>query len=79
MAGSGHGEVGFGTGKAGEVPEAIGKAGRTAKKAMKKMILKENGTNTPSSDWPFWRSEGDYHSGPLLELELSQVGQCVRC
>lgn len=44
VAGSGHGEVGFGTGKAGEVPEAIGKAGRTAKKAMKKMILKENRT-----------------------------------
>lgn len=44
VAGSGQGEVGFGTGKAGEVPEAIGKAGRTAKKAMKKMILKENRT-----------------------------------
>lgn len=44
VAGSGQGEVGFGTGKAGEVPEAIGKAGRTAKKAMKKMILKDNRT-----------------------------------
>ncbi len=44
VAGNGQGEVGFGTGKAGEVPEAIGKAGRTAKKSLKKMILKENRT-----------------------------------
>lgn len=44
VAGSGQGEVGFGTGKAGEVPEAIGKAGRTAKKALKKFVLKENRT-----------------------------------
>ncbi len=44
VAGTGQGEVGFGTGKAGEVPEAIGKAGRTAKKSLKRMILKENRT-----------------------------------
>lgn len=44
VTGSGQGEVGFGTGKAGEVPEAIGKAGRTAKKALKKFSLKENRT-----------------------------------
>ena len=44
VAGNGQGEVGFGTGKAGEVPEAIGKAGRTAKKSLKKMILKDNRT-----------------------------------
>jgi small subunit ribosomal protein S5 len=44
VAGNGLGEVGFGTGKAGEVPEAIGKAGRTAKKSLKKVILKENRT-----------------------------------
>lgn len=44
VAGTGQGEVGFGTGKAGEVPEAIGKAGRTAKKSLKKMVLKENRT-----------------------------------
>lgn len=44
VAGNGVGEVGFGTGKAGEVPEAIGKAGRTAKKSLKKMVLKENRT-----------------------------------
>lgn len=44
VAGSGTGEVGFGTGKAGEVPEAIGKAGRIAKKSMKKVNLKENRT-----------------------------------
>lgn len=44
VAGTGQGEVGFGTGKAGEVPEAIGKAGRAAKKTLKKMILKENRT-----------------------------------
>lgn len=35
------GEVGFGTGKAGEVPEAIGKAGRSAKKNSYKVSLKE--------------------------------------
>ena len=44
VAGNGQGDVGFGTGKAGEVPEAIGKAGRTAKKALKKFKLKENRT-----------------------------------
>jgi small subunit ribosomal protein S5 len=44
VCGNGQGEVGFGTGKAGEVPEAIGKAGRSAKKSIKKMTLKENRT-----------------------------------
>lgn len=44
VAGNGTGEVGFGTGKAGEVPEAIGKAGRIAKKSLKRMNLKENRT-----------------------------------
>lgn len=44
VAGNGQGQVGFGTGKAGEVPEAIGKAGRAAKKTLKSMILKENRT-----------------------------------
>lgn len=32
VVGNGTGDVGFGTGKAGEVPEAIGKASRAAKK-----------------------------------------------
>ena len=40
VVGSQNGEVGFGTGKAGEVPEAIGKAGRAAKKSVKLMNLK---------------------------------------
>ena len=44
VAGNGVGQVGFGTGKAGEVPEAIGKAGRIAKKSLKSMNLKENRT-----------------------------------
>ncbi len=44
VAGSGQGQVGFGTGKAGEVPEAIGKAGRIAKKTMKSVKLKEGRT-----------------------------------
>lgn len=44
VAGDGQGQVGFGTGKAGEVPEAIGKAGRTAKKALSQVNLKENRT-----------------------------------
>jgi small subunit ribosomal protein S5 len=44
VAGSGDGDVGFGTGKAGEVPEAIGKASRIAKKSLKKMNLKEGRT-----------------------------------
>lgn len=44
VAGSGAGEVGFGTGKAGEVPEAIGKAGRMAKKSLKRMNIKDNRT-----------------------------------
>ncbi len=44
VCGDGQGQVGFGTGKAGEVPEAIGKAGRTAKKSLSQVILKENRT-----------------------------------
>lgn len=44
VAGTGQGQVGFGTGKAGEVPEAIGKAGRIAKKTLKSVNLKENRT-----------------------------------
>lgn len=41
VVGNKSGEVGFGTGKAGEVPEAIGKASRSAKKASRVMFLKE--------------------------------------
>ncbi len=44
VAGTGAGEVGFGTGKAGEVPEAIGKASRMAKKTLYKVNLKEGRT-----------------------------------
>ena len=39
VVGNKTGEVGFGTGKAGEVPEAIGKASRSAKKASGVMNL----------------------------------------
>lgn len=41
VVGNGTGDVGFGTGKAGEVPEAIGKASRSAKKAASTVALKE--------------------------------------
>ncbi len=44
VTGNGQGHVGFGTGKAGEVPEAIGKAGRSAKKSMRTFNLKEGRT-----------------------------------
>lgn len=44
VAGNGTGRVGFGTGKAGEVPEAIGKATRSARKDMLDVHLKENRT-----------------------------------
>jgi len=44
VAGTGKGDVGFGTGKAGEVPEAIGKASRMAKKTMQNYKLKESRT-----------------------------------
>ena len=44
VAGDGKGGVGFGSGKAGEVPEAIGKAGRIAKKGVKGYTLKEGRT-----------------------------------
>ncbi len=44
VAGNGSGEIGLGTGKAGEVPEAIGKASRKAKKSFKKVTLKDNRT-----------------------------------
>lgn len=39
VVGNGSGDVGFGTGKAGEVPEAIGKASRAAKKSAKSVVL----------------------------------------
>lgn len=38
------GSVGYGKGKAGEVPEAIGKASRSAKKSSSQVALKENRT-----------------------------------
>lgn len=44
VAGDGQGKVGFGTGKANEVPEAISKAARIAKKEVQGMTLKENRT-----------------------------------
>jgi small subunit ribosomal protein S5 len=44
VAGNGTGKVGFGTGKAGEVPEAIGKATRSAQKDISTVQLKEGRT-----------------------------------
>ncbi len=44
VAGSGQGEIGFGSGKAGEVPAAIGKASRLAKKNATKIEMKESRT-----------------------------------
>lgn len=44
VAGNGAGEVGFGTGKAGEVPEAISKASRIAKKSLQQFSLREGRT-----------------------------------
>ncbi len=44
VAGSGEGEIGFGSGKAGEVPAAIGKASRLAKKNAAKITMKESRT-----------------------------------
>jgi small subunit ribosomal protein S5 len=44
VAGSGAGKVGFGTGKAGEVPEAIGKATRSAQKDYLEVPLKDGRT-----------------------------------
>jgi small subunit ribosomal protein S5 len=43
VVGNQSGDVGFGSGKAGEVPEAIGKASRGAKKSLRSVPLK-NGT-----------------------------------
>lgn len=44
VAGTGAGEIGFGSGKAGEVPAAIQKGARLAKKNATKVTLKENRT-----------------------------------
>lgn len=44
VVGNGDGEVGYGSGKANEVPEAIGKASHMAKKSMKKFLMKEKRT-----------------------------------
>lgn len=43
VVGNGNGEIGYGLGKANEVPQAIGKAGRTAKKNIQRVELL-NGT-----------------------------------
>jgi small subunit ribosomal protein S5 len=44
VIGDKNGNVGYGKGKAGEVPEAIGKASRSAKKAAGHVALEENRT-----------------------------------
>ena len=44
VTGDGEGQVGVGTGKAGEVPESINKASRVAKKSLKKYNLWEGRT-----------------------------------
>lgn len=44
VVGNKSGDIGFGSGKAGEVPEAIGKASRSAKKSASSVILKDNRT-----------------------------------
>lgn len=44
VAGNGRGQVGIGKGKAGEVPEAISKASRSAKKEMKTFTLSDGRT-----------------------------------
>lgn len=44
VVGNQGGDVGFGTGKAGEVPEAIGKASRAAKKSFRKVSLVDGRT-----------------------------------
>ena len=44
VVGNKSGEIGFGSGKAGEVPEAIGIASRSAKKASRSISLKDNRT-----------------------------------
>ena len=44
VVGNGTGSVGYGTGKAGEVPEAIGKASRSARKTFAQFPLAEGRT-----------------------------------
>lgn len=44
VVGNGTGSVGYGTGKSGEVPEAIGKASRGAKKNFREITLVEGRT-----------------------------------
>jgi len=44
VVGDGNGRVGFGTGKAREVPAAIAKAMENARKNMQKVAITENGT-----------------------------------
>jgi len=44
VVGDGNGRVGFGTGKAREVPAAIAKAMENARKNMRKISITENGT-----------------------------------
>lgn len=44
VVGDGNGRIGFGTGKAREVPAAIAKAMENARKNMRKVAITENGT-----------------------------------
>ena len=47
VTGDGKGQVGVGTGKAGEVPESINKASRVAKKSLQKYNLLDGGRTIP--------------------------------
>ena len=63
VVGDQRGRVGFGHGKAREVPEAIRKATEAAKRALIRMPLKDGRTLHHEVARPSWRRQGDRASG----------------
>ncbi len=59
VVGDGKGKVGYGTGKAKEVPEAVSKATQSAKKSLIKVPLKESRTT-------HYDSVGEYGAGRVI-------------
>ena len=50
--GDGNGQIGFGVGKAGEIPDAVKKASDQAKKTMKKVTYSSYNNRKQPLNWP---------------------------
>ena len=76
VVGDGKGNIGYGVGKSGEVPEAIRKGEGAAKKNMHKVAMK--GTTIPPRDrWRVWcRPRSDASRCPRYRRYRRRPGPC---